>query len=235
MIDPPVFQNARLWTCASVHRSGSASDKKLEGEAPFLGLHVLVDEVAVAGLGLCGRCGGSGRVGRFFEGIQMPRAQSADRSPCRGGKRELVIGQGNRGCVALHRWLAGIETVFVLALRAQRESGFKHCRTGRLIGIFLHPISRRPHAARPVTAGSLLLHAWRHWTLSPRQAQPLRALARSRQARRRRIARPWRPRLRTHGRCFALELRHKSRAVRLHRRSRRRSQAASRHWWPAGP
>ncbi|MGO4392255.1 type II toxin-antitoxin system RelE/ParE family toxin [Variovorax sp. M-6] len=46
--------------------------------------------------------------------------------PVRGGKRELVIGKGTRGFVALYRYLAEIETVFILALRAQRESGFKH-------------------------------------------------------------------------------------------------------------
>jgi len=46
--------------------------------------------------------------------------------PVAGGKRELIIGKGNRGYAALYRYLAGIETVFVLALRAQRESGFKH-------------------------------------------------------------------------------------------------------------
>ena len=46
--------------------------------------------------------------------------------PVAGGKRELVIGQGNRRYVALYRYLAEIDTAFVLALRAQRESGFKH-------------------------------------------------------------------------------------------------------------
>jgi len=45
--------------------------------------------------------------------------------PVRGGKRELVIGQASRGYVALYRYVAGVETVFVLALRAQREAGYK--------------------------------------------------------------------------------------------------------------
>jgi hypothetical protein len=31
-----------------------------------------------------------------------------------------------RGYVALYRYLADIETVLVLAIRAQREDGFKH-------------------------------------------------------------------------------------------------------------
>lgn len=46
--------------------------------------------------------------------------------PVRGGLRELVIGRGNRGYIALYRYVPDIDVVFVLALRAQRESGFKH-------------------------------------------------------------------------------------------------------------
>jgi plasmid stabilization system protein ParE len=46
--------------------------------------------------------------------------------PVKDGKRELIIGKGVRGYVALYRYLAEIDTVFILALRAQRESGFKH-------------------------------------------------------------------------------------------------------------
>jgi hypothetical protein len=43
----------------------------------------------------------------------------------RGGKRELVIGQASRGYVALYHYVAAIDTVFVLAVRSQREAGFK--------------------------------------------------------------------------------------------------------------
>ena len=42
----------------------------------------------------------------------------------RGGKRELVIGRGSRGYVALYRYVVDIDTVFVLAVRSQREEGF---------------------------------------------------------------------------------------------------------------
>jgi toxin ParE1/3/4 len=45
--------------------------------------------------------------------------------PIRGGKRELVIGRASRGYVALYRYVAEIDTVFVLAVRNQRESGYK--------------------------------------------------------------------------------------------------------------
>ena len=39
--------------------------------------------------------------------------------------RELVIGRGSRGYVALYRYVAQIDTVFLLAVRGQRESGYK--------------------------------------------------------------------------------------------------------------
>jgi toxin ParE1/3/4 len=40
------------------------------------------------------------------------------------GMRELVIGHGSRGYLARYRFDAASDTVHVLALRAQRESGF---------------------------------------------------------------------------------------------------------------
>ena len=46
--------------------------------------------------------------------------------PFRDGKRELVIGRGHHGHVALYRYVPDIDSVFVLAFRSQRESGFKH-------------------------------------------------------------------------------------------------------------
>jgi toxin ParE1/3/4 len=39
-------------------------------------------------------------------------------------KRELVIGRRSRGYVALYRYVAEIDTIFVLALRSQRELGY---------------------------------------------------------------------------------------------------------------
>ena len=38
-------------------------------------------------------------------------------------ERNLVIGRGSRGYLASYRYVAGIDTVFVLALRSQREAG----------------------------------------------------------------------------------------------------------------
>ena len=44
--------------------------------------------------------------------------------PVDDDKRELVIGRDSRGYVALYRYIAEIDTVFVLALRGQREAGY---------------------------------------------------------------------------------------------------------------
>ncbi len=43
----------------------------------------------------------------------------------RAGLRELVIGRRARGYVALYRYIAGLDTVFVLAIRGQKEAGYR--------------------------------------------------------------------------------------------------------------
>ena len=44
--------------------------------------------------------------------------------PASDDRRELVIGRSARGYVALYRYVASVDTVFVLAIRAQREGGY---------------------------------------------------------------------------------------------------------------
>ena len=44
--------------------------------------------------------------------------------PARNDKRELVIGHGPHGYVALYRHVPALDTVFVLAVRGQREAGY---------------------------------------------------------------------------------------------------------------
>lgn len=44
--------------------------------------------------------------------------------PAANDKRELVIGRGAHGYVALYRHVAPLDTVFVLAVRGQREAGY---------------------------------------------------------------------------------------------------------------
>jgi plasmid stabilization system protein ParE len=38
--------------------------------------------------------------------------------------RALIIGRGSRGYVALYSYLPELETVFILAMRSQREAGY---------------------------------------------------------------------------------------------------------------
>ena len=44
--------------------------------------------------------------------------------PVGAGFNELVIGRRARGYVALYRYVAEIDTVFVLAIREQKEAGY---------------------------------------------------------------------------------------------------------------
>ncbi len=44
--------------------------------------------------------------------------------PARADLRELVIGRCARGYVALYRYVAELDTVFVLAIRGQKEAGY---------------------------------------------------------------------------------------------------------------
>jgi plasmid stabilization system protein ParE len=44
--------------------------------------------------------------------------------PVRGDLRELVIGRRERGYVALYRYVPELDTVFVLAIRSQKEAGY---------------------------------------------------------------------------------------------------------------
>jgi plasmid stabilization system protein ParE len=45
--------------------------------------------------------------------------------PAPGNKRELVIGRRSGGYVALYRYVSEIDTVFILAVRSQREAGYE--------------------------------------------------------------------------------------------------------------
>ena len=44
--------------------------------------------------------------------------------PVRADLRELVIGRRERGYVALYRYVPELDTVFVLAIRGQKEAGY---------------------------------------------------------------------------------------------------------------
>jgi len=68
------------------------------------------------------------RIGQIIQAVQILAHSPLIGRPVRGGNRELVIGHGSRGYVALYRFVRDIDTVFVLALRSQRESGYKRRR-----------------------------------------------------------------------------------------------------------
>lgn len=68
------------------------------------------------------------RIDEIVQAIEILRHSPLIGRPVRAGKRELLIGQGSRAYVALYQYLADIDTVFVLALRRQREKGSKRKR-----------------------------------------------------------------------------------------------------------
>ena len=65
------------------------------------------------------------RIGGILQALQVLTHSPQIGRPVQGGKRELVIGRASRGYVALYHYVATIDPVFVLAIRSQRESGFK--------------------------------------------------------------------------------------------------------------
>lgn len=65
------------------------------------------------------------RIREIIEAIDVLEHNPLIGRPVETGKRELVIGRRSRGYVALYRYVAEIDTVFVLAIRSQREAGYK--------------------------------------------------------------------------------------------------------------
>jgi plasmid stabilization system protein ParE len=66
-----------------------------------------------------------GRIAEIIEAVQVLTHSPLIGREVQGGNRELVIGRGSRGYVALYRFVAVIDTVFVLAVRSQREAQYK--------------------------------------------------------------------------------------------------------------
>lgn len=64
------------------------------------------------------------RVREIIAAIDVLETSPLIGRPTRHDKRELVIGKGSRGYVALYRYVAEVEIVFILAVRSQREAGF---------------------------------------------------------------------------------------------------------------
>lgn len=65
------------------------------------------------------------RIQEIVQALQVLSHSPLIGRPVKGGKRELVVGRGSRGYVVLCRFVADVDTAFVLAVRSQREAGFK--------------------------------------------------------------------------------------------------------------
>lgn len=64
------------------------------------------------------------RIEEILQAVQILTGSPLIGRPVKGGKRELVIGRGSCGYVALNRYVPQVDTVFLLAVRSQREAGY---------------------------------------------------------------------------------------------------------------
>jgi toxin ParE1/3/4 len=64
------------------------------------------------------------RIREIIEAINVLEHNPLIGRPVNNDKRELVTGQRSHGCVALYRYIAKVDTVFILAVRIQLEAGY---------------------------------------------------------------------------------------------------------------
>ena len=64
------------------------------------------------------------RIREIIEALDVLEHNPRIGRPVATGKRELVIGRRSHGYIALYRYVAEMDTVFVLAIRSQREAGY---------------------------------------------------------------------------------------------------------------
>lgn len=67
----------------------------------------------------------SARMQEIIQALDVLTTNPEIGRPTSAHMRELVIGRATRGYVALYRYIEEIDTVFVLAIRAPREAGYK--------------------------------------------------------------------------------------------------------------
>ena len=65
------------------------------------------------------------RIGQIIQAIDVLESNPLLGRPARDETRELIIGRQSRGYVALYRSVPEIDTVFILAIRSQREAGYR--------------------------------------------------------------------------------------------------------------
>lgn len=68
---------------------------------------------------------GRERVEAILESLSVLKFNPLIGRPTQASLRELIIGRQSRGYVALYRYVPEIDTVFVLAIRSQREAGYR--------------------------------------------------------------------------------------------------------------
>lgn len=64
------------------------------------------------------------RLGEIIAALDVLETNPLIGRPATNGKRELVIGRHPRGYLALYRYVAELDSVFILAIRSQREAGY---------------------------------------------------------------------------------------------------------------
>lgn len=64
------------------------------------------------------------RITEIIEGLDLLSRHPLIGRPLAGDLRELVLGTKNRGYLALYKYVAELEIVFILAIRSQREAGY---------------------------------------------------------------------------------------------------------------
>ena len=64
------------------------------------------------------------RIREIIEALNVLEHNPMIGRPANNGKRELVIGRSSHGYLALYRYVAEVDIVFVLAVRSQQEAGY---------------------------------------------------------------------------------------------------------------
>lgn len=64
------------------------------------------------------------RIGEIIIALDVLEQNPLIGRPVANGKRELVIGHGSGGYLALYRYVPEMDIVFVLAIHSQREAGY---------------------------------------------------------------------------------------------------------------
>jgi len=64
------------------------------------------------------------RIREIIEALNVLEYNPLIGRPVHDNKRELVIGRRSHGYVALYRYIVEVDTVFVLAVRSQKEAGY---------------------------------------------------------------------------------------------------------------